>query len=689
MITAQGSLTAESLLGQADGATALWRARPIDSGGNPHLEERAVVLSAAAKAATAWLSAPPGLHNLPAAKDGLIGRTDALQGLRESLTSGAGVICQAAAVHGLGGVGKTTLALHYAHTHLTDYPLVWWITAESEEHIASALADLAVRIYPDWALDAGARERTEWAVRWLQAHPGWLIVYDNVNDPLHVNPFLSRLFGHGHQLVTSRRRAGWRAGTHLVSLDVLSPRLAVDLLCDVAFPARRPTPAERRQAGLLASDLGHLPLALAQAAAYVRETGMSFASYRSKLAATAGDAPRATTPSEELDRAITQIWLTSSRAIGERCPVAVELLMALAWYAPEALPVQVLTSLADSEAEGRTAVDMLADYNLVSMGGDSVSLHRLMQKTLRTAASVRAADIRGRAERALAGALPDTSAMDGEAERGVWQQWLPHIQALAQTGPSSTPHHEVTEMYRRAADELVAREQHVLAIPLVECVVENQLRLLGSDDSATLADQDRLAGLHAKAGDPAKAVRLCQEAFRNHLRLSGGDARSTLDGRHRLAYAYRKAGDLLAAVREFEAVVADRRRVLGEDHPDTLTSRNDLAYARQMAGQYRQAVKDFEAVVADRRRILGDDHPDTLTSRNNLAYAHRRAGDHQLALRLYEQAVADRERVLGADHPDTLTSRGWLASAHEAAGNQQQAVSLYTALRAERGRVQG
>lgn len=107
-----------------------------------------------------------------------------------SLEDGGGVITQKSAttVSGLGGIGKTALALHYAHERRDEYALVWWITSESEEQIASGLADLTLALHPVWARRATPKERTEWALTWLEAHPGWLLVYDNVERPEHLTP---------------------------------------------------------------------------------------------------------------------------------------------------------------------------------------------------------------------------------------------------------------------------------------------------------------------------------------------------------------------------------------------------------------------------------------------------------------------------------------------------------------------
>ncbi|MFF3879372.1 hypothetical protein [Streptomyces sp. NPDC001978] len=451
------------------------------SDSDPHAEQHTTVLSAEAKEAAARLSPHPGLENLPTlSQQPFVGRTEALARLAASLTEGGGVITQPSAttVSGLGGIGKTALALHYAHKHRAQYTLVWWITAESEEQISSGLADLTLTLYPDWARRVPLKERTEWALTWLETHPGWLLVYDNVERPEHLTPFLGRLLGRGHQVVTSRCRTGWPDETELISLDVLNHEAAVDLLCvpgtgqgDAASGER--APGDRSQAELLAAELGHLPLALAQARAYLRETRTGFAAYRAKLLDAAAEA--AGVGDSAAARAIARICRTSLEAIRARHPLAVSMLHTLAWYAPEALPPVVLEHMDSSAEETESALQALTSYHLVSLEPDGIALHRLLQRTLREQAPEHLPDARGRAERALAAAV--TAAPDGVAP------FLIHIQALAATeaAQDAGADAELALMYRQGADELIAREQHVLAIPLLQRVVECDTRLRGID----------------------------------------------------------------------------------------------------------------------------------------------------------------------------------------------------------------
>ena len=179
------------------------------------------------------------------------------------------------AITGLGGIGKTQTALAYAYRHLADYDLVWWLRAETPATLAADYATLAgpLGLDPDTAdqakLTAAIRQR-------LQAMPGWLLVFDNVEDPALPRAWLPGTGG-GHALITSRR-TDWRGLARALPLELMPEDEALQLLTGRPDPAALP-PAELAAAKELADELGYLPLALAQARAYMAETGKSLAGY--------------------------------------------------------------------------------------------------------------------------------------------------------------------------------------------------------------------------------------------------------------------------------------------------------------------------------------------------------------------------------------------------------------------------
>ena len=260
------------------------------------------------------MAAAPGTHNLPRPPARVfVGRDSALDQLGGVLAGDASAVVTQA-VYGLGGVGKSELALQHAAACREEYPLSWWITADDAAQIQAGLAALAARLCPPVATAGTTAEAAGWAVAWLQAHPGWLLILDNVNDPGDVEPLLGQLTG-GHILITTRRDAGWDRIASPIRLDVLDPGPAADL---IAARTGGEDQAGRDAAGLIAAELGYLPLALDQAAAYITQTRISQAGYLQRLREhpaamyAAGDG--------QAQRTIARVWDITIEAIAARAP---------------------------------------------------------------------------------------------------------------------------------------------------------------------------------------------------------------------------------------------------------------------------------------------------------------------------------------------------------------------------------
>ncbi|MBT2235775.1 NB-ARC domain-containing protein [Nonomuraea sp. NEAU-A123] len=304
-----------------------------------------------------------GLPRRPVAA--FVGREHALSALREALITGPGIISQA--IVGLGGVGKSELALQYAYQHRADYRLVWWMEADSPAQIQASLAGLTramvAGIDSVAAEQATTEEAAAWALAWLSSRTGWLVVFDNVEEATHIDPCLARL-SCGHVLITTRRDIGWQhLGITPVRLDLLDRQASVDLLADLIGP---PAESQAKLLDELALRLGDLPLALTQAGAYITRTPrVTLARYLHLLthmpvrllaaAPTGGDAARV----------VAKVWALSHQRIGAVNPLAVHLLKLLACYAPDNLPITVLDET--NELAVDEALALLVSYSMITI----------------------------------------------------------------------------------------------------------------------------------------------------------------------------------------------------------------------------------------------------------------------------------------------------------------------------------
>jgi len=674
----------------------------------------------------AELAIPPGLGNLPMRPGLFVGRAEELARLDAALAGPGGAV----AMHGLGGIGKSTLAAYWAAAHASDYTLTWWITAATPADIDAGLAALAAALQPALSGVLPLEALREGAVQWLTARSGWLLILDNVSGPTDVAPLLARAAA-GRYLITSRRATGWHGTAVPVRLDVLDPAEAEALLTAILT---RDRPREVDGAAELCEDLGFLPLAIDQAGAFITETGTTPREYLALLDQYPSTMYRASAEGGDASRTIARIWdVTLDRLAGE--PLAGGVLRVLAWYAPDAIPRSLLGGLADPPAL-LSAVGRLAAYSMLTVTDGTLAMHRLVQAVARTPDP----DIPHRNGRAidqardLAAILLAVAVPGDPVDPSCWPSWralLLHIDALtSHVQPQADTvvtawllniagiflynqgavsraiayHKRALAVLTRIRGEdhpntLICRsnlatDYHVAgdlrrAIPLYERALADSTRVLGEDSPQTLSLRNNLAGAYQEAGDLRRVIPLFEQILGDTVRILGDDHPDTLTSGGNLAGAYQSAGNLGRAIPLYEQVLADTIRVLGEDHPQTLAARLNVAAAYSARGDLGRAIPLYEQVLADTIRVLGEDHPQTLTFRDRLAADLSETGDLARAIPLFEQVLSDRQRVLGDDHPDTLTSRDHLARAYESAGNLDRAVPLFEQVLSDRQRVLG
>ncbi|MGW1671024.1 FxSxx-COOH system tetratricopeptide repeat protein [Streptomyces sp. NPDC002324] len=650
---------------------------------------RVVILPKDAVESALEVKAPAQAGYLPRSTSGVfIGREAELSALRDSLTcGGSAAVVQpqrtpAQTISGLGGVGKSALALHYATRYRSHYTLVWWITADSPESILTSLAGITQRLCPQSAQKLEPDQRAAWAITWLQAHPDWLLIFDNVENPEHLGPYLGTLSG-GHHLATSRRATGWQALAPVVSLGLLPSDEATDLLCTIAFQGATVDSEQREAAKRLAHDLGYLPLALEQAGAYAHRTGIDLDTYRAHLALVLDENRDAPTP----EQTIARIWDHTLNAITDRDPLAVTLLQAMAWLAPDNIFRTLLEPLAPHTIALSNALGELHAYNMIGFTTDrqSVTVHRLVQTVLRTRTPAQphnddtkpTAPGRAEAEQAVRNALPSTNQDLHPDDTAAWERLLPHILALAETTPpDNAPSADTADTYYQGAQYLYHQGHDAHTITLRTQTLAQYTDVLGDTHPYTLASRGNLAYAYQAAGDLGRAILLMETTLAQRVKILGDTHPDTLVSRSNLAYAYQEAGDLGRAIPLMETTHAQRVKILGDTHPKTLISRSNLAGAYQAAGDLGRAIPLMETTHAQRVKILGDTHPESLVSRSNLAGAYQAAGDLGRAIPLMETTHAQYVKILGDTHPDTLSSRGNLAGAYYTAGDLGRAIPL-------------
>ncbi|WP_214325769.1 FxSxx-COOH system tetratricopeptide repeat protein [Nonomuraea sediminis] len=607
----------------------------------------------------------------------LAGRTEVLAELQHRLTA-ARTLPAVVAVHGLGGVGKTSLVLEYAHRHLADYDLVWQIPAEDLAIASAALAALTSLLDPHELADAADPVDKLHAVLAARTTP-WLLIFDDVPDPAAVQALLPPA-GHGHVLITSRASA-WPAQQSL-ELPVLEPDQAM------AFLLERTGYDDPETAAAIVTELGALPLALEQAGAYVTETGTSLVAYL-KLLRTQRVSALAEGQAWGYRERVASTWHLSFTHLADTAPDASALLRLLACYAPDAIPYQLLLSqpaprtsplLPYGDLAVNAAVAALRRYSLISQPADgTTSLHRLVQAVTvdqlppgeRTRWHRTAADL-------LESAVPKDPKSVPDWPR--FAQLVPHARAVLP--PDS-------ESLARTATYLGESGDYRTAALLYKEITSHRIAVLGADHPNTLTTRDDLARWTGEAGGASVARDALAALLPIRERVLGADHPNTLTTRHNLARWTGEAGDASAARDAFAALLPDMARVLGAHHPDTLTTRHNLAHWTGEAGDAAAARDALAVLLPIREQALGAHHPDTLTTRHNLARWTGEAGEAAAARDALTTLLPIREQMLGTDHPDTLSTRANLAHWNGAVGDTAVARDALAALLPDMARVLG
>ncbi|NUS14570.1 MAG: tetratricopeptide repeat protein [Streptomyces sp.] len=638
--------------------------------------------------------------------------------LRDAVTGGGtAVLCQV--LTGMGGVGKTQLAADFAEEVWADghgVDLLVWVTAGSRDALVATFAQAGAEVC---GADPAEPERAARVfLAWLRTGGRrWLVVLDDLADPTDLTGLWPPGVANGRTVVTTRRRDAALAGggRRLVEVGVFTPAEAAAYLASALAAGGRTEPAG--EVAALAEDLGCLPLALAQAAAYVVDAGIGVGAYRELLAwraRTLADLSPDVLPDDQT-QTVAAAWELSVEYADRLRPagLARPMLELAAFLAPNGIPLPVLTGeparahltahraastgagegaqVTAEEAAG--ALRALHRLTLVTVagpaeagtgeGGDGVRVHQIVQRATR---DTLAPDRYGAVARSAADAL---EAVWPEIERdAAFAQALRACTTalLACTQEGGGAH--AASLYRPYAHLVLFHLGHSLgesgqvaaaADHLGQLAAETH-RHLGPDHPHTFAARNNLARWRGEAGDVAGAVEALAALVDDMVRVLGPDDRNTLASRNNLARWRGEAGDPDGAVAEFTALLRDLVRVLGPDHPDTLVVRNNLARKRGEAGDQDGAAEAFATLLEDRVRVLGADHPYTLATRSHLAGLRAGAGDAAGAAEAFAEVAEDMARVLGPDHPDTFIARGQRAFLLGRAGDAAGSVEEFSAL---------
>ena len=596
----------------------------------------------------------PRVWNLPPRNPAFTGRDELLAGVRERLVAGDKAVVQA--FQGMGGVGKTQLAAEYAYRFAGTYDLAWWVNAEQARLIGDQFAALGAAL---GCLSPGADTEVVRAkvLGELRERERWLLVFDNAQTPADITGWLPG--GGGHVLITSRER-NWAEIAASVDVDVLARPESAAIL------QGRVSGLTEVDADRLANQLGDLPLAVAQAAGFMAETGTPATVYLELLRTRAAEILNRGTPVSYPVSLAAATQLIADR-LDREDPAAAQLARLCAFLAPEPIPLDWFTNAAGALPEliAACAADPLAWAQLLRRLGHSSSslgridehslqVHRLTQAILRDGLTPeQARTTREQAGGILAANNPGTA--DDFATWPDWARLVPHVLAVDPGAPVHGAN--LRDLACGASWYLLKRGDTRSGYELSRDLRAQWLDRLGGDDQDTLRASTRLAAALRTMERYQEARELDEDTLGRRRRLWGDDDPDTLISAGSLAGDLRGLGKVGAALELNQHNLTRRRDALGADHPDTLGSATCVARDLAASGKVQKARELDEDTLARRRHVLGYDHLSTLLSARSLITNLRELGEEQAADDLDRDTRARLQRVAQGIDPDRIQER--------------------------------
>ena len=679
-------------------------------------------------------------NEIPSRKPNFTGRAAELERLRDNLFNRQPPRVQV--ISGMGGIGKTELATEYIHRNIDTYEIIWWVRAEHQDRVRDALVKLGQRLELRQATTDSARDRTVAAVlETLESTvwSSWLLVFDNAANPLDLQKYIPASRPGGHVIITARE-PNWPGYIIADSIEV-SPfteaesvsflRRAVPNLTKGNGLAAVEDARRASEAGQLATTLGHLPIAVEHAAAYLAETGQSVREYLTRFTENAHQLLSEQRVDADLPAPVSGTWAMSITLL---TPDAEHLFNLCSFFSPEPIAAEFflqpamsiddppgLAEFLSSPPRFRAAATQLHRLSLARVDGarDLIHVHRVVQAVtqgrLRLDRTELFSAYHAAAETLLAGSNPGNP--DHGTSDQVYDRSLQHLESDSRFLDTENPalRNLIIDQVRR----LHLRGGHVEAMKFGQDALQVWRESLGSDHHQVLALAVEVAvamymdGHTADAhelilqirpllqrhseGDGFKVLLLCENVygavlrghsqFREALTLDLGILDSfeavfgisherTLNVRNNIAVDYRLLGQFRQALETDKRTFEGRRQTLGPDDLTTLNSRNAIARDLRGLGLYQESLDTARKVTAAFEAAGGRENIRWLHACEGFATALRKTGHHWDALQESEHVLQRYQDYLGADHMYTLRAAADLVNDRRAVGDLASAEGL-------------
>ena len=578
--------------------------------------------------------------------------------MRDALRNGRpAALTQALA--GLGGVGKTQLAIEYAYRFAADYGIVWWVRSEQAATLAADYAALATKL--DLAeKDAAEQPIIVSAVRdALQQRRDWLLIFDNANGPEEIRDYLPAQGG--HILITSRH-AAWGGVAQTVPVKRWASEVAVEFLL------KRTGHTDVDAAKELGSELDYFPLALEQAASYIDSAQKTLLGYLALFRQHHLDVLKRGKPASGYPATVGTTWELSFQRLEVESPGGAVLLQFCSFLGPDDIPRDLIaTDLAQLPESLREtvndplafdeAVSAIRRYSLIEVRGDStLSMHRLVQAVVRDRLEI--------SERrrwvVIAVNVVNNMFPKGSSDVRTWKECdrlLPHAIAATELAENLNVGWENTaSLVNRVGTYAFGRAEYAKAKAATERALKIAESALGSDHPTVAVYLNNLGAVLRTVGDFAEAKASYERAISIGQKTFGPDHHQVAAYLSNLGGVLRDLGDFVGAKAAIERALKIDEKVFGAHSPDVATDVNNLGTVLASLGDLTGAKTAFERAFKIDEESLGIDHPEVATDLNNIGSVLTDLGDFTEAKAAFERALKIAEKQLGPDHPKVAIS---------------------------------
>lgn len=622
------------------------------------------------------------------------GREEILTRLREKLTTtDTAGHSQLYALSGMGGIGKTQIAIEYVYRYGDTYETILWIHADTYQSLLADFVTLAHLFDLPQKQDADQHAIIAAIKYWLCTHQHWLLIFDNVDDPKVMGEFIPTRCK-GHMLLTTRCQS---VGLHIQNIEVTTLGRQEGVL----FLLRRARRIGLNKASVDASEqeytaarqvydlLDGLPLALEQAAAYIDETQIGFqdyldlyATHRTALLQMCGSGNE-----KQYPFSVATTWLLSFERIESLDSSAADLLRLLAFLHPDSIPDVLLTTatfeLGDTLKQATSnplrfnnLIGVLRRFSLIRRDPETrtLALHRLVQTVLIDTMSQETRYIWAeRALRAVNRAFPS-------GEFLTWsecQLYLPHVQACAATIEKwQIESLDAARLFSRAGSYLNERGHYTTSEKLLRLSLAINEKKLSQDHPDLARSLHDMGVLYQVLEQHAQAEPLLKKALDirelvlppNHPDLAA--SYSCIGSLYTTMGKYKQAEPLL------QKALESRLKAFGLIHVDVAESLNELAMLSTILGKHEQAEYFYRSTLTTLEQLPGSPHPLLAVAYNNIAKFYTEQGKYAEAEPLFHRSLAIAEQVLGLDHPKVVIGLNNLAGLYLQQGRNIEAETL-------------